>query len=85
MAYETLSETEFGHDTDSKFQPNIIVDISHFLGSKLKLLQIYQSELGEFSFSNSKTAVSTLVQYRGATAGFRATEAFVLLREGISS
>ena len=53
--------------------------------SELKLLQIYQSELGEFSFSNSKTAVSTLVQYRGATAGFRATEAFVLLREGISS
>ena len=81
MAYETLSETEFGLDPDTGFHPNVFVDISSFLEHKIKLLQIYKSELGKFPFPRSETAVRALAQYRGATAVFEAGEAFQLLRE----
>ena len=79
MAYETLSETEFGLDPDTGFHPNVFVDIRPFLKRKIELLQIYKSELGEFPFPRSETAVRALAQYRGATAGFEAAEAFILL------
>ena len=81
LAYETLSETEFGLDPETRFQPNVFVDISHFLKRKIEMLQIYKSELGPFPFPRSATAVQALAQYRGATAGFEAGEAFQLLRE----
>lgn len=81
LAYETLSETEFGLDSQSGFQPNVFFDISNFLERKLELLQIYKSELGQFPFPRSVTAVSALAQYRGVTAGFVAAEALELLYE----
>ena len=81
LAYETLSETEFGLDPDTRFHPNVFVDISAFLERKIELLQIYKSELGHFPFPRSATAVRVLAQYRGANSGFEAAEAFQLLRE----
>ena len=83
LAYETLSETEFGLNPQAGFQPNVFVDISLFMERKLELHKIYQSELGEFPFPRSETAVSALAQYRGATSGFEGAEAFMLLREKI--
>ena len=79
LAYETLSETEFGLNPDGKFQPNVFVDISHYLERKIDLLQIYKSELGPFPFPRSAIAVRTPAQYR-TTAGFHAAESFHLLR-----
>ncbi|MBS0418961.1 MAG: PIG-L family deacetylase [Proteobacteria bacterium] len=81
LAYETLSETEFGLDADSYFRPNFYVDISRYLEAKLEALTIYRSELGQFPFPRSAEAVRALASLRGATAGFRAAEAFQLLRE----
>lgn len=81
LAYETFSETVFGLDPDTGFHRNVFVDISSFLERKIELLQIYKSELGEFPFPRSETAVRALAQYRGATAGFEGAEAFQLLRE----
>ena len=40
LAYETLSETEFGLNPDNGFHPNVFVDISSFLERKITLLQI---------------------------------------------
>ncbi len=81
LAYETLSETEFGLDADSHFHPNFFVDISGYLESKLEALAIYGSELGVFPFPRSAEAVRALASLRGAAAGFMAAEAFQLLRE----
>jgi N-acetylglucosamine malate deacetylase 1 len=81
LAYETLSETEFGLDPDSRFQPNYFVDIAAYLESKLNVLSVYASELGTFPFPRSIEAVRALATLRGATAGFLAAEAFQLLRE----
>ena len=81
LAYETLSETEFGLNPQVGFQPNLFVDISQFLTGTLELLKIYQSELGEFPFPRSETAVRALAQYRGSTAGLEAAESFQMLIE----
>ena len=82
LAYETLSETEQAIDPDGAgFQPNVFVDIKKYLPQKLKALDCYAGETGSFPFPRSSQAVRALAQFRGATAGFEAAEAFMLLRE----
>ena len=80
LAYETLSETEFSLDSNKVFHPNIFVDISPTLEKKLELLRIYSSELEDFPFPRSITAIKALAQFRGASSGFEYAEAFQLLR-----
>ena len=81
LAYETISETEFGLSNNSGFQPNFYMDISDFLERKLELLDIYNSELEEFPFPRSKENIRALATIRGSRAGFKAAEAFALIYE----
>jgi N-acetylglucosamine malate deacetylase 1 len=81
MAYETLSETEFALEGQPGFHPNLFVDITDFLEQKLEIMAIYQSEISEFPFPRSIEAIRALAKLRGASSGFRAAEAFQLLRE----
>lgn len=81
LAYETLSETDFGLGTDQGFRPNVFVDIEAFLDGKLRAMDIYASELGAFPFPRSHEAIRALATLRGAASGFKAAEAFELLRE----
>lgn len=81
LAYETVSETEFGLSREQAFIPNYFVDISTYLEEKLRLMQIYQSEIGSPPFPRSEEVVRALATWRGAAAGYNAAEAFELLRE----
>jgi N-acetylglucosamine malate deacetylase 1 len=81
FAYETLSETEFTLDPQQAFQPNFFVDITAFLERKLEIMAVYKSEMHDFPFPRSIEAIRALASLRGATSGFRAAEAFQLLRE----
>jgi LmbE family N-acetylglucosaminyl deacetylase len=81
LAYETLSETEFGLDPSSAFHPNVFVDITGSLDRKLEAMAVYASELGPFPFPRSPEAIRALAVLRGASGGFAAAEAFQLLRE----
>ena len=81
LAYETLSETDCILNAETVFKPNVFIDIAAYLENKIQLLSCYQSELGEFPFPRSETAVRALAQVRGAQSGFMAAEAFQLLRE----
>lgn len=81
LAYETISETEFGFGMDSIFHPNSFVDISGFLERKLEAMAVYTSELGIFPFPRSVESIRALAALRGGTSGFTAAEAFQLLRE----
>jgi LmbE family N-acetylglucosaminyl deacetylase len=81
LAYETLSETDFSLTPGCRFLPNVFVDIDLYLDQKLQALDIYSSETGEFPFPRSIEAVSALATLRGAASGFKAAEAFELLRE----
>lgn len=83
LAYETVSETDFGLKPNSTFSPNIFVDISDFMDAKLDLLDIYKSEISTPPFPRSKEVVRSLATLRGAASGFRYAEAFQLLRERV--
>ena len=81
LAYETLSETEFGLEPSKRFHPNVYVNIEGFLETKLKAMSIYSSEIQNFPFPRSSEAISALAVLRGSTSGFKEAEAFELLRE----
>lgn len=81
LAYETLSETDFGLCKNQGFHPNVFIDIAPFLEDKLRAMDIYASELGTFPFPRSLQAIQALATLRGAASGFMAAEAFELLRE----
>ena len=82
LTYETISETEFGlKPGDGGFRPNYFVDIEPYLDRKLDILAIYESEMGEFPFPRSNTALRALAQVRGAQCASSAAESFMLLKE----
>lgn len=82
LAYETLSETDFGVNPDANgFRPNVFVDISPYMERKLNIMKTYESELGQFPFPRSEEAIRSLALLRGTTAGCNAAEAFMLLKE----
>jgi LmbE family N-acetylglucosaminyl deacetylase len=81
LAYETLSETDFGLGTELGFRPNVFVDIAPYLEDKLKAMDIYTSEMAPFPFPRSHEALRALAKLRGAASGYQAAEAFQLLRE----
>lgn len=82
LAYETLSETEFGiNPMQQTFTPNVFVNITEFSNRKLEILHRYAGETGIFPFPRSTEAVAALAALRGANAGCAAAEAFMLLKE----
>jgi LmbE family N-acetylglucosaminyl deacetylase len=81
LMYECISETEFAPQLPEKvFIPNYFVDISEFLGKKLEIMQVYQSELGEHPFPRSNRNIEALATFRGATVGVNYAEAFQLIK-----
>ena len=82
ICYEVLSETEWAAPfVDSAFAPNVFVNISEMLETKLKAMSEYKSELKEFPHPRSLEAISALAKMRGAAVGVEAAEAFMLVRE----
>ena len=82
LAYETLSETEFGFDqVVGGFRPNLFVNITDQLQQKIAVLSAYQSELGGHPFPRSLDAVRAQALLRGAQRGVKAAEAFQVFRE----
>jgi hypothetical protein len=44
-------------------------------------MDMYSSEIGKFPFPRSNEAITALAKFRGSSSGFKAAEAFQLLRE----
>lgn len=79
---EIPSETEFSPAIPGEvFIPNIFVDISKFMRKKLEIMKIYKSEIGQHPFPRSMENMRALAIVRGATAGCRYAESFMLLKE----
>ena len=82
LAYETLSETGFGLDPDSRgFQPNLFVNIASYLDRKTEIFSLFEGESGQFPFPRCEETIRAQAILRGSSAGFGAAEAFMLLRE----
>ncbi len=78
-AFEIPSSTEWAFG-GVPFLPQIFVDVSEFIESKLKALRAYESEMRDPPHARSYCNVENLARVRGATVGTTAAEAFHLLR-----
>lgn len=82
LAYETLSETEFGlKPEDTGFRPNVFINIEKYLERKIEIMRMYEGEMAPFPFPRSEIAIRALSQLRGSQCGQMAAESFMLLKE----
>ncbi len=79
LTMEILSETNFGLPTNL-FIPNVYVDISEYLDSKIQAMRIYKYEIGEHPFPRSIDSIKALACLRGAEAGVKYAEGFRLIK-----
>jgi len=82
LCYETPSATEWaGPYPESAFIPNVYVDISDHLETKLQAMAEYPSELREPPHPRSLEALRSHAAHWGSVIGVTAAEPFVLVRE----
>ena len=81
LAYETISETEYNLNNSIKFKPNYFEDITNFLSKKIKVMNIYKSEISKFPFPRSNVSIDAQSKWRGTFVGVEAAEAFELLKQ----
>jgi LmbE family N-acetylglucosaminyl deacetylase len=79
-AFEVLSSTEWQTPNITPFVPNLFVDITDYLSTKMQALQAYETEMREVPHSRSLEHVEILARHRGHTVGVQAAEAFMLVR-----
>lgn len=81
-AYETVSETNWAAPyLMPNFVPNVFVDISTYLETKIRAMETVQEQIKPFPHERSAQALRALATLRGATVGCPAAEAFVLVRQ----
>ena len=83
--FETLSSTEWGQpDAGETFIPRRFIDISSTMDVKLAALACYAGEMRPFPHARSTEAVRALAEWRGASVGMPAAEAFDVIRQRVS-
>lgn len=82
LSYEVLSSTEqIPPFKELAFLPNYYSDIEQYLDKKVKAMACYEQEFKDFPHPRSAEAITALAKKRGTEAGFKAAEAFVLIKE----
>jgi len=80
-AYEVPSSTEWAFQRFEKaFQPNVFVDISATIDTKIQAMQKYDSEVRKFPHPRSPEALRAIARRWGSVVGFECAEAFELIR-----
>lgn len=64
----------------SSFMPNIFVDITMHIDTKIKAIKLYKSEINKYPHSRSEKNLKAHSIYRGAQVGIKNIEAFELYR-----
>lgn len=82
LMYETISETEFAPPfSDEYFVPSAYINITHFIDEKIRISNVYQSEVGMHPFPRSDRNIRALATFRGATINVDYAEAFMVIKE----
>lgn len=79
MTMEIISETDFGGPADP-FIPNYYIDITDYMDKKIKAMEIYDTELGNYPFPRSIENIKALAMVNGARSGVKYAEAFRLIK-----
>ena len=80
LAMEVISETDYPF-SGKTFSPNVWIDISEFIEEKIRIMKVYQSELGKHPFPRSLENIKVLALYRGSQCNCKYAESFMLLKE----
>lgn len=80
LAYETLSETEWGHSI-AHFHPGVFIDITGFIELKLEAMLLFETEVKTAPHPRSIELIKALAMKRGSEIGVKYAEAFMLIRE----
>lgn len=80
LMMEIVSETDFAPSLKT-FSPNYFVDITKYLERKLKIAKMYSSEILKHPFPRSLEGIRSLATVRGAAAGCKYAEAFMVIKE----
>lgn len=81
-AFETPSSTEWNFKYgESKFQPNVFVDITDTLKFKLNAMECYKTEIREYPHPRSLEALKIMAERWGSVVGKKYIEAFELIRK----
>jgi len=80
LMMEIVSETEFAASRKG-FVPNYFVDISAYMEKKIRVIKEYREELNKHPFPRSILNIRALATFRGATAGCKFAEGFVLFKK----
>ena len=79
--FELPSSTEWAFSQfKPAFQPNVFVDISATLETKIQAMQIYESEIRHFPHPRSSQVLRAIAERWGSGVGLPAAEAFQLAR-----
>jgi len=82
LSYEIGYTNHFGVPSGAAmFQPNVFVNISEYLETKLKAMRFYETELRQMPHPRCIESIRLLAQERGLCVGFAAAECFELVRE----
>lgn len=82
LMYECLSETEIAFPLpENVFIPNSYSDITEFIDDKIKIMEIYSSEVQQPPYPRSLENIKSLARFRGASVSAYYAEAFMLLRD----
>ncbi|KPL15746.1 hypothetical protein AMJ74_00780, partial [candidate division WOR_3 bacterium SM1_77] len=80
-AYEVPSSSEWSFGQfEPAFKPTVFVDIRETLDTKVKALQLYESEVRPFPHPRSPEAIRAIAERWGSLVGCEAAEAFKLIR-----
>jgi len=82
LLYETPSSTEQSPPLpESRFEPNHYVNVEAQLQRKLDAMACYMTETRPFPHPRSVEALTVIAQNRGIASGYRAAEAFMIVRD----
>ncbi len=77
ISFEAISSTDWRRPY--KFCPNMYVDISLELRTKLQAISAYKNELRKYPHPRSKEAIEAVAKRWGSLYGFKAAEAFEIV------
>lgn len=80
FGFEVLSSTEWAASNWPPFKPNLFVDVTQNLPTKIKAVEAYAEEMREAPHSRCIDHVKALAYHRGYCAGVHAAEAFEIYR-----
>jgi len=80
LAFECASSTEWAFQAPDPFRPNVFVDVSATIETKLEALRAYAGEVRTFPHPRSPEGLAAIAQRWGSVCGVPYAEAFQLIR-----